>query len=276
MLTQQRATVSIERMDNGITWLIMNRPEKRNAMNPTMHFEMVDALDELEADDTTAIVILTGAGDDAFCAGQDLKEFFRNLQDKPHEWTKAFRASQDWRFNRLTNFPKLTIAMVNGWCCGGAFTQLINCDFAITADEAQFSLSEVNWGILPGGMVTKVIADAVRYREALYYILTAEAFDGKKAVELGLANKSVPFDKLRETTLALAESLLEKNQLTLRAAKEAYRAVRTMDAAQAEDYLAAKSAALIASDPERGMKQGIDKFVDDKRYRPALTPYPRD
>ncbi|HWP28583.1 MAG TPA: enoyl-CoA hydratase-related protein, partial [Chloroflexota bacterium] len=103
-------TVKIERED-GITWVILNRPEKRNAMNPTMHFEMVDVLSELETDPQTRVLVLTGAGE-SWCAGQDLKEFFRELDDKPAERRRAAWATQEWRWRRLFTFPKPTIAMV--------------------------------------------------------------------------------------------------------------------------------------------------------------------
>ena len=269
-----RETIKIEKNGDGITWLYLNRPEKRNAMNPTMHLEMVQALDELEVDDETEILVLTGSGS-AFCAGQDLKEFFREQDGKPKERLKVGRASQEWRLRKLKSFPKITIAMVNGWCCGGGFTPLIACDFAIAAEEAQFSLSEVNWGILPGGLVTKVIADTMNYRDSLYYILTAENFDGKRAKEVGLVNFTVPLNALRDETVAFARRLQQKNPVVLRAAKEAYRAVRTMDYEQAEDYLSAKSDELKLRDPEKGREKGMHEFLDTKAYRPALAPYPR-
>ena len=176
-------TVKVEHGD-GITWVILNRPEKRNAMNPTMHYEMVEVLAELEVDDETEVLVLTGAGE-SWCAGQDLKEYFRDLDDKPVERRRAGWASQEWRWRRLFTFPKPTIAMVNGYCFGGAFTPLIACDFAIAAEDAIFGLSEINWGIFPGGLVSRVLADAMTYRDAMYYILTGDTFDGRQASEHG-------------------------------------------------------------------------------------------
>ena len=143
-------TVKIEREDGanaGITWVILNRPEKRNAMSPQLHFDMVDVLNELESDAQTKVLILTGAGE-AWCAGQDLKLYFRELDSKPAERARASWASHYWRWQKLFTYPKPTIAMVNGFCFGGGFTQLIACDFAFAAEDAKFGLSEVNWGIL--------------------------------------------------------------------------------------------------------------------------------
>jgi trans-feruloyl-CoA hydratase/vanillin synthase len=267
-------TVKVER-EEGIAWVTLNRPEKRNAMSPQLHFEMVDVLTELESDTTTSVLVLTGAGE-AWCAGQDLREYFRALDDKPAERRRASWATQEWRWRRLFTYPKVTIAMVNGYTFGGAFTQLVACDFAIAAEEATFGLSEVNWGIFPGGLVSRVLADAMTYRDALYYILTGDTFDGKQAAEMRLVNYAVPRAQLRDETIKLAQKLLNKNPNTLRAAKEVYKTARTMDYWQAEEYMAAKATALRATDTENGREKGIRQFLDEKRYRPGLGEYIRE
>ena len=271
--TKTYETVKIEK-EGGITWVILNRPEKRNAMNPQMHYDMLDAVVELETDEETRVLVLTGAGD-SWCAGQDLKQFFRDLDNKPAERRRAGWASQEWRWRRLFTFPKPTIAMVNGYCFGGAFTPLIACDFAIAAEDAVFGLSEINWGVFPGGLVSRVLADALCYRDAMYYIMTGDSFDGKKAAEMRLVTSAVPRASLREETVKLANKLLGKNPHALRAAKEVYKNCRTMDYWQAEDYLGAKTVALSATDPERGRDKGIKQFIDDKTYRPGLGAYNR-
>jgi feruloyl-CoA hydratase/lyase len=266
-------TVKVEK-DDGITWVILNRPEKRNAMNPQMHYDMIDVLTDLELDKDTQVLVITGAGP-SWCAGQDLREFFRATDNDPVERRKAYWASQEWRWRRLFTFAKPTIAMVNGFCFGGAFTPLIACDFAIAAEDAIFGLSEINWGIFPGGLVSRVLADAMCYRDAMYYIMTGDSFDGKKAVEMKLVNYAVPKEKLREETVKLANKLMQKNPQVLRAAKEVYKYCRNMDYAQAEDYMAAKQTALRLTDPEKGRETGMKQFLDDKTYRPGLGNYKR-
>ena len=273
MAAKNYQTVKVEK-EGGITWVILNRPEKRNAMNPQLHYDMLDVITELETDDETLVLVLTGAGE-SWCAGQDLREFFRALDNNPAERRRAGWASQEWRWRRLFTYPKPTIAMVNGFCFGGAFTPLIACDFAIAAEDAIFGLSEVNWGIFPGGLVSRVLVDALSYRDAVYYIMTGDTFDGKKAAEMKLVNFAVPRAKLREETVKLAKKLMEKNPNTLRAAKEVYKLCRTMDYAQAEDYMAAKGIALRATDPEKGREEGTRQFLDDKIYRPGLGAYKR-
>jgi trans-feruloyl-CoA hydratase/vanillin synthase len=267
------ACVTVEK-DDGLTWVTLNRPDKRNAMSPELDREMLDIILSLEGDPETRVLILTGAGD-AFCAGMDLKLYFRALEDKPGERIRAEWVTHQWRWYRLWNFPKPTIAMVNGYCMGGAFTQLVACDFAIAADDAKFGLSEINWGILPGGLVSKALHVCLGYRDALYYSLTGETFDGKKAEEIKLINKSVPAAELRKTTEEFARRFLKLNPETLRATKQAVKAVREMDVGQAHEYLMAKSAELRARDKEDGYRQGIKQFVDDKSYKPGLGAYDR-
>jgi len=266
--------VKVEKRD-GVATVMLNRPEKRNAMSPQLHFEMVDVLKELAEDDETQVLVLTGAGD-SWCAGQDIKLFFRELDDKPKERHLARLANHEWRWTLLSAFPKPTIAMVNGYCFGGAFVQLFACDFAIAADDAQFGLSEVNWGILPGGLVGKVIVDGLSYRDAVWYAMTGEPFDGRKAAEIKLISKSVPADKLHETTMELAQSLCRKNPQTLRTIKESLRLVRGMSVDQAADYLLAKEREMRFMDPESGRAKAMKQFLDDKTYRPGIGEYRRD
>jgi trans-feruloyl-CoA hydratase/vanillin synthase len=273
MATKPYETVKIEKED-GITWLIMNRPEKRNAMSPQLHMEMDDALAELAVDPETQVLVLTGAGE-AFCAGQDIRLYFRANDDAPAARAKARHASSQWRWHRLATFPMTTIAMVNGYCFGGGFTQVCACDFAVAADDAQFGLSEVNWGILPGGIVSWNVAQTLNFRDGMYYALTGDTFDGKKAAEIGFVNLSFPKARLRQETVKLARKMMEKSPAVVRYTKEALRAVRFMNEPQAADYLAAKSDALRFNDAEDSRTQGMKQFLDDKSYRPGLAPFKR-
>jgi len=266
-------TIKIDK-ENGITWLTLNRPEKRNAMSPLLHREMDDALGDLAIDPETEILVLTGAGE-AFCAGQDIQLFFRGGAKDPAGFQRAREAAHRWRWDRLSRFPKPTIAMVNGFCFGGAFTQVCACDFAIAADDATFGLSEVNWGILPGGIVSWNVAQMLNFRDALYYAMTGDTFDGKKAKEIGFVNFSVPKAELRKTAIALAEKLMQKSPAAMRYTKEAIRAVRFMNEPQAADYLAAKSDALRFSDRENSREEGMKQFLDEKAYRPGFGHFRR-
>jgi trans-feruloyl-CoA hydratase/vanillin synthase len=274
MPTPKYQTVLIEKED-GITWLIMNRPEKRNAMSPQLHVEMDEALAALAVDQETQVLVLTGAGE-AFCSGQDIKLYFRANDDDPAARAKARHASNQWRWHRLSTFPQPTIAMVNGYCFGGGFTQVCACDLAVAADDAVFGLSEVNWGILPGGIVSWNVAQMLNFRDGMYYALTGDTFDGRKAREMGFINFSFPRDALRAETIRLAQKLMQKSPAVLRYTKEALRAVRFMNEPQAADYLNAKSDALRFADKEDSRSQGMKQFLDDKSYRPGFGPFSRE
>jgi trans-feruloyl-CoA hydratase/vanillin synthase len=262
-------------IDAGIAWVELNRPEKRNAMNPTLNAEMVEVLLALDADDSAGVLVLTGAGD-AWSAGMDLKEYFREVDGGPeHVQRRVRRDAAYWQWRLLRTYAKPTIAMVNGWCFGGAFTPLVACDLAIAADEATFGLSEINWGIPPGSVVSKALSDTVGSRVGLLYVMTGRTFDGTKAAEMGLVNASVPRAQLRAEVESLARELLAKNPVVLRAARLGYKHSGTMSWDQAEDYLYAKLEQSQFLDAEHGREQGLEQFLDEKRIKPGLQTYER-
>ncbi len=274
MLKKKFGCVKVNQQKDGISWVTFNRPEKRNAMSPTFHAEMYEILDHLETDPDTKLVILTGEGV-SFSAGQDLKVFFRETDGRPDLKAKAYNNSK-WRNEKLWMYNKPTISMVNGFCIGGAFTQCICSDFAIASDDAIFCLSEVNWGILPGGMVSKMVTDLFNQRDAMFYACTGRTFNGKEAAKMGMVNYSVPKRNLRKEALKLAKELLEKNPNVLIATKHAIRATQDMSWRSAGDYLAAKGAEIKVRDAARGhdaYAEGIRQFIDEKAYRPVFSPY---
>lgn len=262
-------------VEEGIGWAILNRPEKRNAMSPTLNLEMRELLEAFELDSDVSVVILTGAGE-SFSAGMDLKEYFREIDQAPEiVQEKVRRDASTWQWKLLRMYSKATIAMVNGWCFGGAFSPLVACDLAVASETAVFGLSEINWGIPPGNLVSKALADTVGHRKALELIMTGDTFTGAQAAEFGLVNQAVPLEKLRETTVALARKLLTKNPVILRAAKHGFKRCRELTWEQSEDYLYAKLDQSQHRDPEHGRAQGLKQFLDDKSLKPGLETYKR-
>jgi trans-feruloyl-CoA hydratase/vanillin synthase len=267
-------TVKVE-VEGGIAWVSFNRPEKRNAMSPTLNSEMIDVLNAVEVDEAAQVLVLTGAGD-AWSAGMDLKEYFREIDSKPEIYElRARRDATEWQWKMLRMYNKPTIAMVNGWCFGGAFSPLVACDLAIAADEAVFGLSEINWGIPPGNLVSKAMADTVGHRVALHYVMTGDTFTGQEAATMGLVNKSVPRDQLRAATIELAGKLIVKNPVVLRAAKHGFKRCRELTWEQNEDYLYAKVDQASKRDREGGREKGLKQFLDDKSIKPGLQTYKR-
>jgi trans-feruloyl-CoA hydratase/vanillin synthase len=258
-------------VEGGIAWVRFNRPDKRNCMNPALNRRMMEVLDELEYRDDVGVLVLSGEGS-AWSAGMDLKEYFRETEAKGLGATRqAQRESYGW-WRRLRWYQKPTIAMVNGWCFGGGYGPLFSCDLAVAADEANFALSEINWGILPGGGATKVVVDLLSMRDAMYHSLTGELIDGKKAAEWKLVNESVPLERLKDRVTEIAKVLLSKNPVALKATKDAIRRVADMTYDNAEDFLVRAQEAANFHD-NSGRKEGIRQFIDEKSYKPGLGAY---
>ncbi len=268
--TSPHGTVAYDIFDR-IAWVRFNRPEKRNCMNPTLNREMLEVLEALEFHDDVGVLVLSGEGS-AWSAGMDLKEYFRETEAKGLGASRqAQRESYGW-WRRLRWYQKPTIAMVNGWCFGGGYGPLFACDLAFAAEDAQFGLSEINWGILPGGGATKVAVELLPFRKAMYHAMMGENVDGKTAADWGLVNEAVPLDTLKDRVTQVANVLLKKNPVALKATKDAVRRVGVLSYDDAEDYLIRAQEAANSYDNE-GRKEGIKQFIDDKTFKPGLGAY---
>jgi trans-feruloyl-CoA hydratase/vanillin synthase len=264
------ATVAFT-VENGVAWVRFNRPDKRNCMSPRLNRQMMRVLDELEFREDVGVLVLSGEGT-AWSAGMDLKEYFRDTEANGLKGSRgAQRESYGW-WRRLRWYQKPTIAMVNGWCFGGGYGPLFACDLAFAAEDAQFGLSEINWGILPGGGAAKVATELTTFRNAMYHAMMGENIDGKKAVEWGFVNEALPLDQLEDRVAEVANVLLKKNPVALKATKDAVRRVREMTYDNAEDYLIRAQEAANSYDND-GRKEGIKQFIDDKTYKPGLGAY---
>ncbi len=263
----QFETLIVE-VSEGVATLTLNRPAKRNAMSPQLHQDMTDALEALRYDDAARCLVITGAGD-FFCAGMDLKEFFIALKDTPKEYERVWRMATEWRGHTLRRYPKPTIAMINGFCFGGAFSIVEGCDLALAAEEATFGLSEINFKLFPGGSVSKSLANLLRPRDALWYGMTGRPFDGRVAEKIGLVNVAVPRERLREETLQVARELASKDPHAMAATKQAYHASLEMSWDAAMAYAFAKEQELVVRQGDAWKTEGIGDFLKGK-YKPGL------
>jgi trans-feruloyl-CoA hydratase/vanillin synthase len=264
-------TVAV-RVSAGIAWVKFNRPEKRNCMSPKLNRQMLRVLTELEFRDDVGVLVLSGEGA-AWSAGMDLKEYFRDTEALGLKGVReSQREAYAW-WERLRWFQKVTIAMVNGWCFGGAYGPLFACDLAFCSEDAQFGLSEINWGILPGGGASKVAGDLMPMRQAMYHALLGENLSGRQAVTAGLVNEALPAAQLEARVTEVAKNLLSKNWDTLKATKDAMRRVREMTYDDAEDYLIRAQEALNWHDKSDGRHRGMKQFLDDKTFKPGLRAY---
>jgi feruloyl-CoA hydratase/lyase len=261
-------TVSVT-IENRIAWVKFNRPEKRNCMSPKLNRQMKKVIEELEFRDDFGVLVLTGEGE-AWSAGMDLREYFRESEA---EGLNAVRRSQreaySW-WDRLRWYEKPTIAMVNGWCFGGGYGPLFACDIAVAAEDAQFGLSEINWGILPGGGASKVVADLMPLRKAVYHAMMGENLTGKQAEAQGLVTEAVPADQLKARVIEIAQALLKKDAGALRATKWAVRRMTEMTYDNAEDYLIRMQEALHSFGGASARKEATRQFLDEKSFKPGL------
>jgi methylglutaconyl-CoA hydratase len=201
--------------DSGIAIITLNRPEKRNAISFELVGELIAALDEIEAAPAN-VVLLTGAGK-AFCAGMDLDEL-KSLLGKNHGENVKDSATMAAMFRRLYEFPKPTVAAVNGAAIAGGTGLATMCDFTIAVPEAKFGYTEVRIGFVPA-IVSSILVWQVGHKIARDLLLTGRLFDAAEANRYGLVNEIVPAERLLERAKQLAAQLLENSPSSVRATK---------------------------------------------------------
>lgn len=210
--------VVVER-HGAVALVTINRPDKRNALDDATRRQLLDALDALRRDRGIRVVVLTGAGDKAFIAGADIREF----QDRtPVEQLRVMRLPSVYEV--ADEFPKPLIAMINGYCLGGGNELAMACDIRIASETAKFGQPEVNLGIMPGGGATQRLPRLVGLGTAFKLIYTGQIIDAAEARAIGLVDEVVPAAELRSRTMLLAETIATKSSVALQMIKEAIRA----------------------------------------------------
>ena len=208
-------TISIEKR-GGVAVFTINRPEKLNALNSTVHKEGVEALDELRRDDEVRVVVITGAGEKSFIAGADISEF---TGQTPVSQRNTFLERS--LFNSVDAFPKPVIAMINGFCLGGGNELALACDLRYCSENARFSQPEINLGIMPGGGGTQRLTRLIGEGRAMEVILSGKMIDAAAAHRVGLVNEVFAADELEAKTMEIASGIAEKAPIALQMCKEA-------------------------------------------------------
>ncbi|KJV03531.1 MULTISPECIES: enoyl-CoA hydratase-related protein [Nocardiaceae] len=207
------AEVLVSRRGN-VMLIVMNRPKARNAVNEALCLAVGDALEEADNDPNVRVVVLTGAGDKAFCAGADLKAIARGEGIIPpgrEAWGLA-----GWVGHAIS---KPTIAAVNGPALGGGTEIVLAADLVVAADTATFGLPEAKRGLVAGAGGAFRLAAKIPPVVAMEMLLTGEPIDARRALELNLVNRVVPYDRLLDTALELAEQIAANAPLSVQAHK---------------------------------------------------------
>jgi len=257
---------------NRIATVRLNRSEKKNAMNPPLHIEMLSTLTKLEERKDVDVLVLTGSGD-SFTAGMDVFECFFNTFDEPEKFLSVNKVAMGW-FQKLRYFPKPTIASVNGWCFGGGIAVLGACDLAIASERAVFGLSEINFGLIPAGGAMWAPVYYMLPRQAMYMVMTGDTINAKEAMQMGLVNKVVKHSKLDAATTELATKLSQRNPHALKIAKELFHGLRGMELFNALPYEMGKVYELSYFQKGDWVKNGLGQFKR-KQYKPGLGAYAR-
>jgi enoyl-CoA hydratase len=208
-------TITVERR-GAVAVLTVNRPEKLNALNSSVHTEGVAALDELKHDDSVRVLVITGAGQKSFIAGADISEF-----EGKTPVTQRSTFQERTLFNSIDTFPKPVIAMINGFCLGGGCELALACDIRIAGENARFSQPEINLGVMPGGGGSQRLTRLIGEGRAMEMILTGDMIDAETALRSGLVNHVHPLAELEAKTMEMAEKIAEKAPIALQLCKEA-------------------------------------------------------
>jgi enoyl-CoA hydratase len=208
-------TITVEKI-GAVAKLTINRPDKLNALNSTVHKEGVEALDELKNDESVRVLVITGAGQKSFIAGADITEFEGKT---PVTQRRTF--FEKTLFNTIDGFPKPVIAMVNGFCLGGGNELALACDLRMASDNARFSQPEINLGIMPGGGGTQRLTRLIGEGRSMEIMLTGDMIDAETAHRFGLVNHVFSADDLETETMKLAQKIAEKAPIALQMCKEA-------------------------------------------------------
>ncbi len=205
-----------------IAYVTINRPEARNAIDPDVHRAMIETWEDFRDDDSVDVAILTGAGDDAFCAGADLKTYIPPIIEaaSPAELRKIVELGLNGFTRGLHRIYKPIIAAVNGWALAGGFETALACDIRIASERAMFGSFEARRGFHHGDGGLVRLVNTCGTGVALEMLLTAEPIDAERALQCNLVSRVVPHEKLMEEAELVATQILRNSQQAVRSAKQ--------------------------------------------------------
>ena len=239
---------------NKIASLTINRENRRNAISIETINLFLQHLDQAETDPEVRVILITGAGDKAFCAGAD-------LGGDADSRIQAGFTSYAQLLKRLSGYPKPVVARVNGACMAGGMGIMLACDIVIAGNDAKFGTPEVNVGLWPMMIGALIYRNTLR-KKAMEMVLLGERLNADQAREMGLITRAVPADHLDDEVNRVLQSLAEKSPVGMKIGKEAFYAMEDMPFEEAVDFLSGKIAE-VASTEDAG--EGIMAFIEKRK-----------
>jgi enoyl-CoA hydratase len=245
----------------------LNRPERMNAVIEEMYRELQDALEKARTDDAVRVVVLTGSvlkrqGSEkqAFCAGADLKKHASG--ERTHADKRAYILLAHETTRRMYDFPKPVIAAVNGPARGAGAEMALNCDFIFMAEHATLAFPEATLGSFIGGGVTRHLTSMLGLPRAKDLIYSGRVVDGREALDMGLALRCVPLERLMDETMTFARAIAENAPLSLRFAKRQLQNAELLDM---ETVLALEADAILTCMDTEDWLEGVRSFNEKRK-----------
>ncbi|MHC1599869.1 MAG: enoyl-CoA hydratase/isomerase family protein [Candidatus Methanospirareceae archaeon] len=238
--------------------ITLNRPKSLNALNTALLTKLRAVLEDIEADAEVRVVVITGAGDKAFCAGADVNEILAKNPEEARVWSWWVQGV----LTRIETIKKPVIAKINGFCLGGGLELAMACDFRIASDNSIFGQPEVNLAIIPGGGGTQRLPRLIGKTRAMKLLMTGEQIDAAEAYRLALVNTVVPVDELDREVDELIKKLLSKSSAALGTLKYAVSRGMEMELEYALNYEADCFGAVCATEDAR---EGLKAFLEKRK-----------
>lgn len=251
---------------DGIATLTLNRPEKLNAINYAMADALLGALDRLETDESVGTIIVTGAGEKAFSAGADIREFSESVRKGPAAAVREFVRRGQAMTARMEAFPKPIIAAVNGLAFGGGCEITEAAHLAIASEQALFAKPEIKLGMPPTFGGTQRLPRLAGRKRALELLLTGNTFPPEKALEIGLVNQVVSHGALMPAARDLARRIMRHSPLAIASIIAAVTRGLNMTIGEGLQVESEQFARIV---PTRDLREGLDAFIE--RREPAFT-----
>jgi len=256
-LSKAYETIKVER-EQSVLWIILNRPHRLNAFNDVLLEELADILDVAEKDASIKCVVITGEGDRAFSAGADVTMFPKATPVKAEEFSRIGQKV----FGKIEEMSKPVIASINGFALGGGLELALACDFRVAAEHAELGSPEIILGLIPGWGGTQRLVRIVGLAKAKEVVMLGNKVKADEALKIGLVNRVVHYDKLKDETRELAKKLSEGPPIALKYAKHA---LNFGTQVPLEVGLRLESGLMGLSFSTEDLKEGVEAFMSRRK-----------